>query len=184
MFRNDFVLSLYHYFSYNANVDVHTGDGNVPLNGDHTHFIMVDDGSRYRFFGKSTDFITRFEEMVRSPDVSCLAFLAIWVHVIKKSYTICKGTKFYSTSFIIANKGLGLPIVTILLEGGKEAIRIVKERLMVGISCIVIEGNHFMYIIIILENVCKAFPQLFHCVLKSIFLFRIRKSCWHNWICI
>ena len=58
------------YFRYNANVEVRAGDGNVPLNGDHTHFLMVDDGSRYRFFGKSTDFITRFEDMVRSPDVS------------------------------------------------------------------------------------------------------------------
>ena len=37
-------------------------------------------------------------------------------------------------------QGLGLPIVTILLEGGKEAIRIVKERLKVGIACVVIEG--------------------------------------------
>ena len=56
-------------FRYNANVETHAGDGNTPLNGDHTHFIMVDDGSRYRFFGKSTDFITRFEDMVRSPEV-------------------------------------------------------------------------------------------------------------------
>ena len=91
MFRNDFVLSLYHYFSYNANVDVHTGDGNVPLNGDHTHFIMVDDGSRYRFFGKSTDFITRFEEMVRSPDVSFISFqlfLDIWVYQTIQYVTI------------------------------------------------------------------------------------------------
>jgi hypothetical protein len=43
---------------YNSNVEVKHGD-NVPLNGDHTHFIMIDDGSRYRFFGKSTEFITR-----------------------------------------------------------------------------------------------------------------------------
>ena len=59
------------HFRYNANVEVRAGDGNTPLNGDHTHFIMIDDGSRYRFFGKSTDFITRFEDMIRSPDVSC-----------------------------------------------------------------------------------------------------------------
>ena len=58
------------WFRYNANIECTAGDGNTPLNGDHTHFIMVDDGSRYRFFGKSTDFITRFEDMVRSPDVS------------------------------------------------------------------------------------------------------------------
>ena len=39
-------------------------------------------------------------------------------------------------------KGLGLPIVTILLEGGKSAINIVKERLNIGIACVVIEGNN------------------------------------------
>lgn len=50
--------------SYNANQEARKGD-NVPLNGDHTHFILIDDGSRYRFFGKYTDFITRFETMVR-----------------------------------------------------------------------------------------------------------------------
>ena len=38
-------------------------------------------------------------------------------------------------------QGLGLPIVTILLEGGKSAIEIVKERLNLGIACVVIEGN-------------------------------------------
>ena len=50
--------------TYNSNMEVTRG-GNVPLNGDHTHFIFVDDGSRYRFFGNYTEFITRFETMVR-----------------------------------------------------------------------------------------------------------------------
>ena len=73
------------YLSYNANVEVRAGDGNVPLNGDHTHFLMVDDGSRYRFFGKSTDFITRFEEMVRSPDVSKKSWYSNnkWIRIVK-----------------------------------------------------------------------------------------------------
>ena len=57
-------------------MEVLHGD-NVPLNGDHTHFIMIDDGSRYRFFGKSTDFITRFETMVRDQEP-----------MVKVSYTI------------------------------------------------------------------------------------------------
>ena len=61
---------------YNSNVEVKHGD-NVPLNGDHTHFIMIDDGSRYRFFGKSTEFITRFETMVRDQEPTVRAFL-IW----------------------------------------------------------------------------------------------------------
>ena len=33
------------FFSYNSNQEIKHGD-NVPLNGDHTHFIMIDDGSR------------------------------------------------------------------------------------------------------------------------------------------
>ena len=57
----------FNYVTYNSNVEINHGE-NVPLNGDHTHFIMIDDGSRYRFFGASTDFITRFETMVRDPE--------------------------------------------------------------------------------------------------------------------
>ena len=38
-------------------------------------------------------------------------------------------------------RGLGIPIVTLLLEGGKDAIRIVKDRLKEKISCVVIEGS-------------------------------------------
>ena len=53
-----------HHASYNSNVDIAHRD-NAPLNGDHTHFIFVDDGSRYRFFGKYSEFITKFESMVR-----------------------------------------------------------------------------------------------------------------------
>ena len=99
---------------------------------------MVDDGSRYKFFGKSTDFITRFEDMVRSPEVrlySKWSWVADFCHVFLLDISV-----LYVITYI-SLQGLGLPIVTILLEGGKEAIRIVKERLKVGIACIVIEGN-------------------------------------------
>lgn len=37
--------------------------------------------------------------------------------------------------------GLGIPIVTLLLEGGRDAIRIIKERLGSGIPCVAIEGS-------------------------------------------
>ena len=53
-----------HHTTYNSNVEILHRD-NVPLNGDHTHFLFIDDGSRYRFFGKYSEFITKFEEMVR-----------------------------------------------------------------------------------------------------------------------
>ena len=57
--------------AYNSNVEIRRGD-KAPLNGDHTHFILIDDGSRYKFFGKYAEFITKFETMVRDqpPEVS------------------------------------------------------------------------------------------------------------------
>ncbi len=60
------------YVRYNSNVEIVRGD-NVPLNGDHTHFLMIDDGSRYRFFSAYIDFITRFEKMVRDDETSVSA---------------------------------------------------------------------------------------------------------------
>lgn len=38
-------------------------------------------------------------------------------------------------------QGLGIPIVTLLLEGGRDAIRIIKDRLKEGISAVIIEGS-------------------------------------------
>ena len=38
-------------------------------------------------------------------------------------------------------QGLGIPIVTLLLEGGIDAIRIIKERLKEGIAAVIIEGS-------------------------------------------
>jgi transient receptor potential cation channel subfamily M protein 2 len=43
--------------------------------------------------------------------------------------------------FLAIRQGLGIPIVTLLLEGGKDAIRIVKDRLREGIACVAIEGS-------------------------------------------
>ena len=61
--------------SYNSNLEIKRGD-NVPLNGDHTHLILIDDGSRYRFFGRYSEFITRFESMIRDqpPEVLDINF--------------------------------------------------------------------------------------------------------------
>ncbi len=35
----------FNYVRYNSNQESARGD-NVPLNGDHTHFLMIDDGAR------------------------------------------------------------------------------------------------------------------------------------------
>ena len=34
--------------TYNPNIELARAD-NVPINGDHTHFLFVDDGSKYRY---------------------------------------------------------------------------------------------------------------------------------------
>jgi len=43
--------------------------------------------------------------------------------------------------FTAVFQGLGIPIVTLLLEGGIDAIRIIKQRLNSGIAAVVIEGS-------------------------------------------
>ena len=43
--------------------------------------------------------------------------------------------------FINFFQGLGIPIVTLLLEGGIDAIRIIKDRLKEGIAAVIIEGS-------------------------------------------
>ena len=69
----------FNHCTYNSNMEVTRG-GNCALNGDHTHFIFVDDGSRYRFFGNYTEFITRFETMIRDqpPKVSFYTMITVW----------------------------------------------------------------------------------------------------------
>ena len=37
----------FHHAKYNSWVDATISGDNVPLNGDHTHFLLIDDGSRY-----------------------------------------------------------------------------------------------------------------------------------------
>ena len=43
--------------------------------------------------------------------------------------------------YICAFQGLNIPIVTLLLEGGKDAIRIVLDHLKKGIACVAIDGS-------------------------------------------
>ncbi len=57
----------FNYVRYNSNQEIRRGD-NVPLNGDHTHFIMIDDSARYKIFNGYTEFITKFETMIRDPE--------------------------------------------------------------------------------------------------------------------
>ena len=76
---------------YNSNVEIKK-HVKPPLDPNHTHFLMVDNGRDFRHFdvsrGGVTGFIAEFERMVREPEP----------------------------------RGLGIPIITLLLEGGTDAI--------------------------------------------------------------
>ena len=80
---------------YNSNVEIKR-HVKPPLDPNHTHFLMIDNGTNQQYFkaesGGITEFITQFERMVSDPEP----------------------------------KGLGIPIITLLLEGGTDAIYKVK----------------------------------------------------------
>ena len=38
-------------------------------------------------------------------------------------------------------KGLGIPVVTLLLEGGTDAIDEIRENLSSGMPCVIVEGS-------------------------------------------
>ena len=53
---------------YNSNVETKRKEP-IPLNPNHTHFILIDDGYRYTFFGSGgiTKFVGNFEKNISSP---------------------------------------------------------------------------------------------------------------------
>ncbi|XP_042880237.1 transient receptor potential cation channel subfamily M member-like 2 [Penaeus japonicus] len=78
----------------------------VSLNGDHTHFLLVDDGSRNHYSG-SDDFRTRLEEAIQEEEP----------------------------------KGLGVPVVLLLLEGGMSALEKCAMALSRDIPVVVVAGT-------------------------------------------
>ena len=40
-----------------------------------------------------------------------------------------------------APKGLGIPVVALLLEGGTEAINEIRKNLSSGMPCVIVEGS-------------------------------------------
>ncbi|KAK8731069.1 hypothetical protein OTU49_007785, partial [Cherax quadricarinatus] len=78
----------------------------VSLDGNHTHFLFVDDGNRNTFRGVD-DFRTRLEEAIREPEP----------------------------------KGLGLPVVLLLLDGGLDSIVKCDMALKRNIPIVVVAGT-------------------------------------------
>ena len=95
---------------YNSNVEIKK-HVKPPLDPNHTHFLMIDNGTNQQHFkadsGGVSDFITQFERMVSDAEP----------------------------------KGLGIPIITLLLEGGTDAIYKVKDSLEHGQPCVIVEGS-------------------------------------------
>ena len=102
--------SEFHKVKYNSNVEIKSKQP-VPLNPDHTHFLMVDDGYRYDYFGSGgiAEFIANVEAMIAKPKE--------------------KG-------------GLGIPLITLLLEGGTDAIYEIKDNLRKGQPCVVVDVSY------------------------------------------
>ena len=102
-------LQEFHHAKYNSNMEIKSKHP-VPLNADHTHFLMVDDGYRNNYFGNGgiTEFIAKLETLIAAPKES---------------------------------GGLGVPLITLLLEGGTDAIYEVKDNLASGQPCVVVEGS-------------------------------------------
>ena len=93
---------------YNAGQEVRPHQP-VALNPNHTHFLLVDDGYRYSWYGTGgvRRFIGSFESLVAEP----------------------------------APGGLGIPVVSLIVEGGTDAIFEAKDKLSHGQPCVVVEGT-------------------------------------------
>lgn len=84
----------------------------VSLNPDHTHFLLVDDGTQGQCGAKEVQFRAHLEKVIASkPNIQKQEF------------------------------GFGVPVVTVVLEGGADALKAVKESVMHGIPAVVVEGT-------------------------------------------
>lgn len=84
----------------------------VSLNPDHTHFLLVDDGTQGQCGAKEVQFRARLERVIADkPNIQRQKF------------------------------GFGVPVVTVVLEGGEDALKAVKESVKHGIPAVVVEGT-------------------------------------------
>ena len=100
-----------------------------PINGDHTNFLFVDDGHRNKWEQSYNNFVSRFISMLRDKDP----------HVNEMSFEKVDKIVIQLTEEVF--QGMDIPVVTILLEGGLAAMRILKERLLEGIAVAIIQGS-------------------------------------------
>ncbi|KAJ7392349.1 hypothetical protein OS493_012008 [Desmophyllum pertusum] len=84
----------------------------VSLNPDHTHFLLVDDGTQGQCGAKEVQFRARLERVIADkPNIQRQKF------------------------------GFGVPVVTVVLEGGEDALKAVKESVKHGIPAVIVEGT-------------------------------------------
>ena len=100
---------------YNPNIEIRKGS-RPPLNPDHTHFIMVDDGYRNRLAAKNHKKVSNMwnPRYVSGGGIQTFisAFERMVLHLNWKFSVLTSFEKVMDP----APRGLGVPVVTLLLE--------------------------------------------------------------------
>ncbi|XP_046584536.1 transient receptor potential cation channel subfamily M member 2-like [Haliotis rubra] len=98
-----------------------TGSGTTPLDHNHTHFILVDDGTAGKY-GAEIKFLESFISKRSRLD---------------QVMTLC----FYSAMYDMLAAGVNVPNVLIVVEGGLNTMRTVRESIQRNTPIVVIEGS-------------------------------------------
>ncbi|XP_069123673.1 transient receptor potential cation channel subfamily M member-like 2 isoform X2 [Argopecten irradians] len=90
------------------------GKRTVPLDHNHTHFVIVDDGSRDKFGGE-IEFRANLEKTI--------------------SHMLCNSESMTS------NLQVNTPVISLIIEGGIGSMKTVSESIKNGIPVLVLEGS-------------------------------------------
>lgn len=86
----------------------------VSLDPNHTHFILIDDGYRSAFNASVADYRAKLERKIAAP---------------------------VDASRTVEIRGLGIPVVQVLVEGGFDSIDNVHESVTRGIPVVICQGT-------------------------------------------
>ncbi len=137
---------------YKVNNIVRSGHP-VPLNQDHTHFLLVDDGYRGRYGGVA-EFRASLERKLSLPQGTgeecpegnhvqsrVLADVGrhqvLWISKRRVRDSNCR----LFLSWPLLDVGLGIPVVLVVVEGGYDAILDCRKSLSQKIPVIICEGT-------------------------------------------
>ncbi|XP_033755589.1 transient receptor potential cation channel subfamily M member-like 2 isoform X2 [Pecten maximus] len=95
-------------------LEAEKGKRTVPLDHNHTHFVIVDDGSREKFGGE-IEFRANLEKTI--------------------SHMLC------SSESMTSNLQVNTPVISLIIEGGIGSMKTVSESIKNGIPVLVLEGS-------------------------------------------